>query len=1057
MRRIAAICISGTLGLIILSAVTGCPPQLGGDSDPVTTNPDTGTGEAFALAPTVVLTADVTIGVLPLTVNFNSTLSTDDGLIIARQWDFGDGGAASSIAPEHTFTATGVFTVTLTLTDDQGASASETIQITVTEAPVATFNLTPASATAENAPATFTFDPSGSFDPDGSLVEYRWDFGDGALLNLDQPEVVSQTYSRAGSYRVSLVVVDDIGVQSEFTRSIRVGIPQPAIEFVTPPLTTRRIITPQDSDLWGAVRINIEGGVPRFLSAGIDRDFDQCDAKAIIFVVGTGELVNELTGHDDRVTAAAFRPNDGDRVITASEDMTTRTYDQNGSFVLSFDGDSNNMMAVTAVDIAPLGNDGVTTFFYGLADGRVARQSVSSTAVPSFFNIHTARVNDIELLPDGTFAASGSEDGTVQVWQTSNGTVTSAATNAGTPHGGPVNDVSAAAIANVIASASDDQTVRVWQSPSFTTLVREFTGHNAAVNAVALSPNADRVISGDASGVALFWSPTDTSVLLDFTQSAAVTAVAFAPDPAVSRIAIGTSNGEVRIYDPLLGNTPLVTLTPCTSPITALEFSPSGAELLVGVAAQNSIQLDIEGNPNGNDLNFTLPQPLSVSNVPSLNGADVPAGSYFLWADIATDRTSTQRTYAGLGRNFTEPTEIIITPAHQSDLNTAPVRLPYAIGTNDALRDLADPAVAIQFTTPAPDRPVRRQIIDIGRLEEGDQILFSFISIPGFSPYFREDTVQSTLIDLFLFNFNNGTENDGAYSALLLNQLLDGGGTELSPANLIAWYSSTASELTPDTRLTIRRASDHHYFVVDSASSLRIEISKPANQTDLDQRLRSKDQRVLLDFNAAVQVAIGGITPVDLRSLDQELIARGLPPADIETIKSDLVARLQTLFADASFNDPSTGEPRGIQFFRSDVEIPAAPFKRINFGALNEFPTSGLGTVDVRSAQGQSQTGSGVVGVNADPDNNLYDLPVADMGNALANHTAHLLGRMLGLQATNGTATDIMDPLNIFDDPVLITYEFTDGPLPAFDASVAGPIGEQYAAEYLADIYGPEN
>ena len=1060
MRKQPALVTCGVIVLTLLSAVAGCP-QTGSTS---TGGGGSSVSDSFALAPTVVLTSDVTIGVLPLTVNFTSTLSTDDGLIASRFWDFGDGAVSTALNPEHTYTSTGVFTVTLTLTDDQDASASETVEITVTEAPVSIFTISPESATAENAPATFSFDPTGSFDPDGTLVEYQWDFGDGALLTLTDPEVVSHIYSRGGNYRIELTVVDDIGVETSFNRSVRVGIPQPTIEFVTPPATTRRIVVPQDGNVWAAIKRNVEIGVPAFLRAGLDRDFDQCDAKAIVYVVGTGEEVAELSGHNDRILGAAFRPNDGERIVTASADETTRIYDQNGSFVLAFDSDSTNPSPVTAVDVAPLSGEN-TVFFYGLADGRIARQEVSTSAVPAFFtDIHTAQVNAIAISADGSFAVSGGADSRVRAWQTATGTILSDATNGGIPHAGPINDVSVAAAANIVASASDDQTVRVWQSSSFNTIVREFTGHAAAVNAVALSPNGERVISGDAAGKVFYWSPTDTAILMSFDQSAAVTAVAFAPDPDVSRIAIGTATGEVRIYDPTLGAVALVTLSPCTSPITALEFSSTGAELLVGIGAANSIQLDDVDSANGNDLNLTDPVPLGLAQVDALHGQSVEAGTYYLWADLATDRTTTERTYAGLVGSYTEPTEIIVVPQHSASLASAPARIPYAVGSGDALRDLADPRMDVQISPPSGTDAVRRQIIDIGRLEAGDQIIFSFLTVPGFSPYYRENSVQSSLLDLFLFEYNIGSDNDGAYSALLLNELTDGVGTVISPANMLAWYATNACELFPETRITIRNASDHHYIVVDSASSLRIEISQPSTNNERDLRLEPQNQRVLLDFSSVPQTAIGGIDRVDILAFDIQLAQAGLTPAEVETVKTDLVARLQTLFADASFNDPGSGNPRGVQFYRSDIEIPETPYKRILFGSLLNFPNSEIGTLDVKAAQGETETGSAIVGINApyvnplntDTTQTLYDFDPADIGNCLGNAAGHILGLMLGLQATdNPSANDVMDTATLLADPTLTTLEFTNGPVPAFDEAVGDSIGEQNADLYLADIYGP--
>ncbi len=63
------------------------------------------------------------------------------------------------------------------------------------------------------------FDASGSTDVDGVVVDYRWDFGDGATGN---GVTAAHTYPRAGSFPVTLTVVDDDGVASSTTRVVSV-------------------------------------------------------------------------------------------------------------------------------------------------------------------------------------------------------------------------------------------------------------------------------------------------------------------------------------------------------------------------------------------------------------------------------------------------------------------------------------------------------------------------------------------------------------------------------------------------------------------------------------------------------------------------------------------------------------------------------------------------------------------------------------------------------------------------------------------------------------------
>ncbi len=85
------------------------------------------------LPPTAAAAASPTSGVAPLPVNFNGSGSSDpDGSIVSYAWTFGDGGTGSGVAPSHTYANPGSYTATLTVTDNNGATASNSVGITVT-------------------------------------------------------------------------------------------------------------------------------------------------------------------------------------------------------------------------------------------------------------------------------------------------------------------------------------------------------------------------------------------------------------------------------------------------------------------------------------------------------------------------------------------------------------------------------------------------------------------------------------------------------------------------------------------------------------------------------------------------------------------------------------------------------------------------------------------------------------------------------------------------------------------------------------------------------------
>ena len=63
------------------------------------------------------------------------------------------------------------------------------------------------------------FDGSGSYDPDGTIVLYEWDFGD---ENTGSGEMVSHHYDEVGTYTATLTVTDDFGISCSNTTDVEV-------------------------------------------------------------------------------------------------------------------------------------------------------------------------------------------------------------------------------------------------------------------------------------------------------------------------------------------------------------------------------------------------------------------------------------------------------------------------------------------------------------------------------------------------------------------------------------------------------------------------------------------------------------------------------------------------------------------------------------------------------------------------------------------------------------------------------------------------------------------
>jgi trimeric autotransporter adhesin len=81
-------------------------------------------------------TASFTQQCTNLNCTFDGTASADsDGHVTGYAWSFGDGTSGSGATPSHNYLAAGTYTVTLTVTDDQGATGTTTSQLTVTGIP----------------------------------------------------------------------------------------------------------------------------------------------------------------------------------------------------------------------------------------------------------------------------------------------------------------------------------------------------------------------------------------------------------------------------------------------------------------------------------------------------------------------------------------------------------------------------------------------------------------------------------------------------------------------------------------------------------------------------------------------------------------------------------------------------------------------------------------------------------------------------------------------------------------------------------------------------------
>lgn len=178
-------------------------------------------------SPVAIFTESATSVPTGTAIHFNASASYDpDGSLISYFWDFGDGTNGTGVMIDHTYADNGTYTVTLNVTDNDGATATFNEAKTVTNRP-------PTASFTESATTVYIgdliyFNASASYDPDGIIVDFFWEFGDGTNAS---GIIVSHAYTNNGTYMVMLEVIDDDGISAS-TNATKTVLNRPDIAVI---------------------------------------------------------------------------------------------------------------------------------------------------------------------------------------------------------------------------------------------------------------------------------------------------------------------------------------------------------------------------------------------------------------------------------------------------------------------------------------------------------------------------------------------------------------------------------------------------------------------------------------------------------------------------------------------------------------------------------------------------------------------------------------------------------------------------------------------------------
>ncbi|MGQ9582868.1 MAG: PKD domain-containing protein [Thermoplasmatota archaeon] len=154
--------------------------------------------------PEAALEASARVGTVRTLFRFTSRSLDPDGEIREQLWSFGDGATAAGPCASHTYSRKGVFTVVLTVTDEEGASSSASLNLSVRNLPPEPF--IEAEGLEGLVGRGLRFSAARSTDPDDppSGIEFYWEFDGQRVPGAE----VSITFTRPGVHRVVLTASD---------------------------------------------------------------------------------------------------------------------------------------------------------------------------------------------------------------------------------------------------------------------------------------------------------------------------------------------------------------------------------------------------------------------------------------------------------------------------------------------------------------------------------------------------------------------------------------------------------------------------------------------------------------------------------------------------------------------------------------------------------------------------------------------------------------------------------------------------------------------------------